>query len=141
MASALKLSDALRNAQANAVESTIGTAPMLRIWSGSPPANCAAADSGTKLVEGNAPSDWLGAASSGAVAIANGPWAFTGHANAGAGTDGGHFRIYNNAGTVCHMQGTFGETADSPDMTADNKNIASGQAVNVTAFTYTRNNG
>lgn len=135
----MQLSTAVRNAQADAVESTIGTAPKLQIRTGAPPANCAAADSGTLLAEITLPSNWLNDAASGAKTLL-GTWEGAGGAGAGAGTDGGHFRIKDSSGTTCHMQGTFGEAADSADMTADNKNIANGQAVTITAFTYTRGN-
>jgi hypothetical protein len=135
----IQLSVAVRNAQADALESTVGTAPKLQIRTGAPPANCAAADSGTLLCEINLPSDWLNAASSGAKTLA-GTWSGAGAVGAGAGTDGGHFRIKDSSGTTTHMQGTFGETADSADMTADNKNIATGQTVNITSFSYTRAN-
>jgi len=62
----IQLSTAVRNAQADAFESTTGTAAKLQIRSGAAPANCAAADSGTLLCEMTLPSDWLSAASSGA---------------------------------------------------------------------------
>lgn len=140
MASNLQYSVSVRNAQLDAIETTVGTTPKLRIYSGSQPANCAAAASGTLLCEITLPSDWMAAASSGSKGIAGGPWTGTGGAGAGAGTDGGHFRIVDSAGTTCHMQGTFGEAGDSPDMTADNKNIAENQSVSITAFTLTRAN-
>ena len=39
---ALQYSVTVRNAQLDAVETTVGTAPLLRIYSGSAPANCSA---------------------------------------------------------------------------------------------------
>jgi hypothetical protein len=136
---AIQQSVSVRNARLNAIETTVGTSPKLQIRTGAAPANCATASSGTMLCEMTLPSDWLADAASGAKALA-GSWTGTGDAGAGAGTDGGHFRIFDSAGTTCHMQGTFGETADSPDMVANNKNIASGQTVTVTAFTLTAAN-
>lgn len=135
----LQLSTTVRNAQADAVETAIGTSPKLQIRTGAPPANCAAADSGTLLCEITLPSNWMADASSGTKGLA-GTWSGTGHANAGAGTDGGHFRIKDSGGTTTHIQGTFGENADTPDMVADNKNIATGQTVTITQFDYTRGN-
>jgi hypothetical protein len=41
---AVQLSTAVRNARLDVIESTIGTSAVLRIRSGSVPANCAAAD-------------------------------------------------------------------------------------------------
>lgn len=131
---ALQYSVAVRNAQNDQLETTIGTAPVLEIWTGSPPANTAAADSGTKIAEGTLPSDWLTASSSG-VKTKNGTWTLTGLSAAGAGTAGGHFRIRN--GDTVHMQGTFGVGAD---MVPNNNSIANGQTVTVDTFSLTRGN-
>jgi len=48
---ALQYSVDVRNAQLDAVETTIGASPLLRIFTGSSPANCAAASTDTMLVE------------------------------------------------------------------------------------------
>ena len=107
---AIQLSTAVRDARANAIETTIGTAPILRIYdlTGAAPANCAASISGiaTLLAEMTLPSDWLGASSSGAKAIANGPWS---DASANGTGTADFFRIWDAAGTTCHMQGTVGQ--------------------------------
>lgn len=127
----------LRTAKQAAIETEIGTAPILEFWTGQPPANCAAAATGTLLAQGALPSDWLAAASAGAVAK-TGTWQVTGIA---AGVIG-YFRI-NRAGspTECDMQGTVGP-AGSPtvDMTVDNQNIAVSQVVTVNSFTLTAGN-
>ena len=70
---ALQYSVAVRNAQLDVVESTIGTAPILRIRTGAAPATCATADSGTVLSELTLPSDWMAAASNGSKAL-SGTW-------------------------------------------------------------------
>lgn len=129
----LQYSVSLRTAQVGVIESTIGTAPKLQLRTGSPPANCAAADSGTLIVEIDLPSDWLAAASAGAVAK-EGAWSGT------AEDDGtvAHFRIKDSAGTTTHMQGTVGEAAT--DMIVDNADINNGQTVTVTAFSVTAGN-
>lgn len=62
---ALQYSVGVRNAKLDAVETTIGTAPILEIRSGAPPADCATADSGTLLASMTLPSDWMAAAASG----------------------------------------------------------------------------
>ena len=107
---AIQLSTAVRDARANAVETTIGTAPILRIYdlTGAAPANCAASISGiaTLLAEMTLPSDWLGASSSGAKAIAGGPWS---DASANGTGTADFFRIWDAAGTTCHLQGTVGQ--------------------------------
>lgn len=136
---ALQNSVAVRNAEADARETATGTAPVIRIYSGSVPANCAAAASGTLLAQGTLPSDWLGAASGGVKALA-GTWTLTGQSGAGAGTAAGYFRILDSAGTTCHWQGTVTASGGGGDMTLDNVSIANAQTVNVTTFTYTSGN-
>lgn len=126
-------STALRNAQADQIESTIGASPKLRILTGTPPSTCADAQTGTLLVEITLPSDWLTAASNGQVSK-NGTWS---GAASNSGT-AGYFRIVDSAGTTCHMQGTVGTSG--ADMTIDNTSINSGQTVTVTSFSITRGN-
>jgi hypothetical protein len=133
---ALKYKTELRNAKLDAIETYIGTAPVLRIFSGSAPTNVTDADSGTKLVDISLPSDWLAAASSGSKAIANGPWT---EASAEGAATAGHFRIYQTGGTVCCMQGTVGQ--GTGDLQLDNTSITTGQTVTITAFTITDGNG
>ena len=133
---ALQYSVAVRNAQLDAVEVTVSTAPLLRIYSGSAPANCAAAASGTLLAEITLPSDWMAAASSGSKALA-GTWQ---DASANATGTAGHFRLYDSGGTTCHAQGTVTATGGGGDLTLDNVSIASGQSVTITSFTITAGN-
>jgi hypothetical protein len=126
----------VRNAQLDAVETTVGTAPLLRIYSGSAPANCAAAASGTLLAEATLPSDWMEAASSGSKAL-SGTWQ---DASANATGTAGHWRLYDSGGTTCHAQGTVTVTGGGGDMTLDNTSIASAQSVTITSFTITAGN-
>ena len=133
---ALQYSVTVRNAQLDAVETTVGTAPLLRIYSGSAPANCAAAASGTLLAEATLPSDWMEAASSGSKAL-SGTWQ---DASANATGTAAHWRLYDSAGTTCHAQGTVTVTGGGGDMTLDNTSIASAQSVTITSFTITAGN-
>ena len=133
---ALQYSVAVRNAQLDAVESTTGTAAILRIYSGAVPANCAAAASGTLLAEMTLPSDWMAAASSGSKAL-SGTWQ---DASANATGTAGHFRLLDSGGTTCHAQGTVTATGGGGDLTLDNTSIASGQSVTITSFTITAGN-
>lgn len=130
---AIQFSTTLRNNRANQLETTAGASAVLEIRSGAPPATCATADSGTLLASMSLPASYLTAASGGAVTI-DGTWQDT-SANA-AGT-AGHFRLKDNAGSTCHVQGTVTATGGGGDMTLDNTNIALGQAVTVTTFTLT----
>lgn len=131
----LQLSVSARNARLDQIESTVGTAPLLRIFTGAVEANCAAADSGTKLLELTLPSDWMNAASSGSKTKL-GTWSDVGLA---AGT-AAHFRIKDSAGTNCHIQGTVTATGGGGDMTLDNTSIAISQVVTVNSFTLTDGN-
>ena len=133
---ALQYSVTVRNAQLDAVETTVGTAPLLRIYSGSAPANCAAAASGTLLAEATLPSDWMAAASSGSKAL-SGTWQ---DASANATGTAGHWRLYDSSGTTCHAQGTVTATGGGGDLTLDNTSIASAQSVTITSFTITAGN-
>jgi hypothetical protein len=131
----VQLSTTLRNAQLDQVETVLSTAPLLRIFTGAQPANCAAADSGTKLAELVLPSDWMNAASSGAKTLL-GTWSVAAIA---AGT-AAHFRLKDSAGTNCHLQGSITATSGGGDMELDNVVIAIGQTVAVTTFTLTAAN-
>lgn len=130
---ALQLSTGVRNARLDAIETTISTSAVLKIRTGSAPADCGTADSGTVLVTATLPSDWLAGASSGSKAK-SGTWQDT---SADATGTAAHFRIYASDGTTCHIQGTVTATGGGGDMTIDNTSIASGQNVTVTGFTLT----
>lgn len=131
----LQLSVAARNAGLDAYETAVGVSAKLDIYSGSPPANCAAADTGTLLATLSLPSDWMANASGGSKGLA-GSWTGTGSA---AGT-AGYFRIKDSANTTCHMQGAVTLTGGGGDMTMDNTNIASGQSITVNSFNLTAGN-
>jgi hypothetical protein len=126
---AVPFSTTVRNAWLDAIESTIGTAPTLEIRSGSAPANCGTADSGTVLATLTLPSDWMAAASSGSKAKA-GTWEDT---SADATGTAGHFRV--KVGGTCHIQGSITATGGGGDMTLDNTSLAAAQQFTVTAFT------
>lgn len=130
---AIQYSVAVRNARLDSDETVIGTAPLLRIRTGSAPANCAASRTGTVLATITLPSDWMAAASSGSKAK-SGTWT---DSSADATGTAGHFEIMDSTGTTCHMQGTITATGGGGDMTIDNTSIASGQTVTVTGFTIT----
>jgi hypothetical protein len=129
---ALQFSTSVRNAMLDSIETTVSTAAVLKIRSGSVPATCATADSGTALATITCPSDWLAAAASGSKAKA-GTWSVT----ADATNTAGHFRLYASDGTTCHMQGTVTATGGGGDMTVDNTSFSSGQTFTVTTFTLT----
>jgi hypothetical protein len=133
---ALQLSTSVRNARLDQIESTIGTSAVLKIKTGSAPADCATADSGTVLATLSLPSDWLAAAASGSKAK-SGTWSDT---SADATGTAAHFRLYASDGTTCHMQGTVTATGGGGDLTLDNTSVASGQTVTITSFALTDGN-
>lgn len=133
---AIKLSEAVRNARLDALETAVGLSAILKIRSGTAPTNCAAADTGDVLVTANLPSDWMAAAANGSKAL-SGTWQDA--AADGSGITG-HFRLYASDGTTCHLQGTVTITGSGGDMELDNTNIATGQTVTITSFTLTDGN-
>ncbi len=124
---------AVRNGALDSFETTVGASAVLKIRTGAPPATCATSDSGTVLATLALPSDWMAAADSGSKAM-SGTWQ-----DASADADGvaGHFRIYANDGTTCHLQGTITLSGDGGDMIIDNTNIATGQNITVMSFSIT----
>lgn len=131
----IQLNVATRNARLDTIESTNGTSCALEIRSGTVPATCATASSGTILATINLPSDWLAAAASGTKAIA-GSWTDASADNSGTAA---HFRIYNSQatkdGTTCFMQGNV--AASGSDMNVDSVTFTAAQSFTVTAFTLT----
>lgn len=133
---AVQRSVASRNAQLDAFETTVGTTPLLRIYSGAMPADCATAASGTLLAEMTLPSDWLAAASSGSKAK-SGTWS---DATANATGTAGYYRIYDSTGTTCHEQGECTDTAGAGPMKLSSTSIVSGEPVTIATYTITAGN-
>lgn len=133
---AIQLSTTVRNARLDVIESTIGTAAVLRIFTGTVPANCATADSGTKLAEMSLPSDYMAAASSGSKAL-TGTWQ---DLSADATGTAGYFRIYESTGTTCHVQGTVTATGGGGDLTLTTTSIVATQPVQISSFSFTDGN-
>jgi hypothetical protein len=128
---AFQFSVAARNAALDAIETAVGTGPTLTIRTGAVPANCGAARTGAVLATLVLPSNWLADASGGSKTLA-GTWQ---DAAADATGTAAHFSI--DQGATCHLQGTVTATGGGGDMTLDNVSLATGQQVNVTAFTLT----
>ncbi len=134
---ALKYSVTVRNARLDAIETTIGTSAILKIRTGAPPANCAAADSGTVLSTVNLPSDWMAAAASGEKSK-SGTWE---DLSADASGTAAHFRVYDSGGSTCHVQGTITTVAvGTGDMLVNNDAFAAGQNFTVSSFKITSAN-
>lgn len=132
---ALQESVAIRNARLDAEEVTIGTAPLLKIFSGAQPVNCAAADPAGLLATLTLPSDWLGNAAAGVKSKAG---AWSGAASA-AGT-AASWRIKDATDTTCHYQGSITVTGGGGDLTLDNTSIAVAQVITINTSTITAGN-
>lgn len=122
-----------RNNILDGLETFIGTSAILKIKTGTPPATCDTADSGTVLATLSLPSDWMAAAVNGAKAK-SGTWEDVSADDTGTAA---HWRIYASDGTTCHMQGTITATDGGGDMTLITTSITSGQPITITGFTLT----
>lgn len=129
----VQFSTAVRNALLDAIETTMGTSVKVQLWTGTQPANCAAAATGTKLAEWSLASDWASAAASGSKSLSGVPLATTGLAAGNAG----YYRFTDSSGATCHEQGSVTATGGGGDMTIDNVTIAVSQAIQITGFTKT----
>ena len=85
---------AVRNARLDAVETAIGVSPILKIYAGTAPADCATADANTVLSTVTLPSDWMANASAGTKSKL-GTWEDTSADASGTAT---HWRIYDSSG-------------------------------------------
>jgi len=128
---AVQLSTSVRNARLDAIQTAIGTSPILRVYSGSAPANTAASATGTLLAEATLPSTWLNSASSGSI-TKSGTWQDLAANNNGTA---GYFRILESTGTTCHFQGTTTATGGGGDMELNTTTFATNDIFTVTSFT------
>ena len=93
------------------------------VFTGAQPANCAAADTGTKLVDLAGAADYMTNAAAGAKGLTA---VITGPAQTFAGPlVAGHYRIKDSAGTTCHRQGIIGTAVPLATslLTAANSNV------------------
>lgn len=124
---AIQFSTAVRNARLDAIETAIGTSPVLKILTGV---------GGTVLATLTLPSDWMAAASSGSKAK-SGTWEDT---SADATGTAARFELFASDGTTLHINGTVTATGGGGDMTVANTSFATGQSFTVTQFTLTDGN-
>jgi hypothetical protein len=116
-----QFSVAVNNARLDVIETTIGASAQLKFRTGAPPANCAAADTGTVIATVLLPADYLANASAQSKVL-QGVWQ---DLSADAGGVIGHFRIYETTGVTCHWQGTAGQAVPltTSALTAANNNV------------------
>lgn len=129
---AIQYSTTARTNSMTQLATDIGASCKIKIFTGTLPATCATADTGTLLVTFTGNAGGFGTASAGvltASAVAN--------ANAtGTGT-AGYFRIYPSADTSTNavVQGTVGTSG--ADMIVTNTSINNGQTCTFTSLTVT----
>lgn len=137
MASNLKYSASLKNAQQDAITTKLGASAVLNIYSGSQPASPDTAIGAQVLLASLTCNATFAPGASGGVltlnSIANG----TGTAGAGAGTTATWYRLTTSGGTA-HIDGTVG--ISGADLNINNTSIAQNQTVSVTSFTLTNGN-
>lgn len=137
MASNLKYSASLKNAQQDAITTKLGASAVLNIYSGSQPASPDTAVGAQVLLASLTCNATFAPASSGGVltlnSIANG----TGTAGAAGGTTATWYRL-TTSGAVAHIDGTVG--ISGADLNLNNTSIATGQTVSVTSFTLSNGN-
>lgn len=100
-----QFSTIVRDRQLDAIEAAIGPSPVLRVMTGVQPVDCAAAETGTRLVSITLPSDWMKPADVG-TKLMNDTWQNIGITTAGFA---GYYRIYAAGGAVCHAQGPMAQ--------------------------------
>ena len=125
----IQYSTLCRNERLNAIETVIGTAPILYLYdlSGTPPVNCASDITATTLATFNLPSDWMDSASGGS-ALSGTAWT---DSSADAAGTADFFRIYDNGDGTCHVQGSVGAGGA---LRLNNYVFAVGQSVSIDTF-------
>lgn len=126
---AVQLSTEARNAQCDAITTTVGNAGKLRIYTGSVPANVAAATTGSLLVDHTLGSPFAPAASGGLLSPT-----LPATVSASASGTAGYWRVFKSDGTSCVLQGTCGTSGT--DMILDSTTLVSGVPVVVTAWSH-----
>jgi hypothetical protein len=137
MASNLKYSVVLKNAQEAAIRTTLGASALINLYSGTQPASPDTAITSQTLLATLTCSATFGSESGGIEtlnAISNG----TGTAGAGAGTAATWFRITTSGGTA-HVDGTVGTSGCDLNLTGSTS-IATGQTVSVSSWTIANGN-
>lgn len=129
---ALQYSTTHRTNAMSDIATQAGTSATIKIWSGSPPATCATADTGTLLVTLTGNASQLGTATSGVLT-------FSSITSGTAGNTGtaGYFRVYPSAATSTNavLQGLVGTSGS--DMNITSTSIVSGQTVSISSWTIT----
>lgn len=131
---ALSYSTAIRNAQLDAITTAVGTTAKLRIYSGTRPANVAAAITGTLLAELTCNATFAPSGSGGVLTLN----AITSDASADATGTATHFRLWNSAASTAMIDGDV--STSGADLNLNSVSITAAGSVAVTSFTITAGN-
>lgn len=129
---ALQKSTAIRDLQLDAIIDTIPAGAVVQIRTGSAPANCAAANTGT-LLGTLSLSNPVGTKSGQVLTFST----ITGDSSADADGTAGHWRIFNSALDTCYLQGTCGIAASGADMILNTTTVATGVSIDIPSWTIT----
>ena len=129
---ALQYSTTHRTNNMSDIATQVGTSGVLKIFTGTAPANCGTADTGTLLATLTCNATQFGTASSGVLTVS----AITSATASGTGT-AGYFRIYPSSPTTTNavIQGTVGTSG--ADLNLSSTSISSGQTVSISSWTIT----
>ena len=121
-----------RTNKATQIATDVGVNAVIKIFTGSPPANCGTADTGTLLVQFAGNATQFGTASAGVLTVS----AIANATAVGTGT-AGYFRVYPNAATTTNavFQGLC--ALSGSDMNLTNTSIVSGQTCVFTSQSIT----
>lgn len=131
---ALSYTNTVRTARCTDLNTQIGNAALLRIYSGTPPASANAALSGNTLLAELTCNSPFGSAASQALTAG----AITQDSSNDATGTATFFRLYKSDGTTVVMQGTVGTSG--ADLNLGTTSIASGGITQVTSFVITEGN-
>lgn len=131
---ALKLSTTVRNAMLDAITTAAGASALLRIYSGTRPADPSASITGTLLGTLTCGSTFAAAASGGVLTLN----AITSDSAADATATATHFRLWKSDGTTAVIDGDVGTSGS--DLNLNTTSIVTGGPIAVTSFTITAPN-
>ncbi len=123
-----------RNTRMDAMTTSVGASGILKIYSGTPPANVGASLSGNTLLAQLTMNATFAPGSSGGVLTLN---SITTESSADATGTATFFRMTTSGGTA-KIQGTVGTSGS--DLNLNTTSIVAGAAVSVSSFTITEGN-
>ena len=129
----IQYSDAHRTASMNDLVTKCGTSAIIKLFSGSVPANNSVADTGTMLVSITANSVAFGTVANGVLTVSGTPLSNT----AVASNTATYFRIYPSAITTTNAVIQGNVATSGADLNLNSTAIVSGQAVTLSSIVLT----